>query len=58
MTPVLGIASCIFVLGSMGVPALERIVAWQAVGLVLYLILARRRRAHERLEKSVQLGHI
>ena len=58
VTPVLGIASCIFVLGSMGVPALERIVAWQAIGLVLYLILARRRRAHERLEKSVQLGHI
>jgi basic amino acid/polyamine antiporter, APA family len=58
VTPVLGIASCIFILGSMGVPALERIIAWQAVGLVLYLFLAGRRRAHERLAKSDQLGHI
>ncbi len=58
VTPVLGIASCIFILGSMGVPALERILAWQAVGLILYLFLAGRRRAHARLEKSVQLGHI
>ena len=44
VTPVLGILSAIFVLGSMGVPALARIVAWQAVGLVLYAALARTRR--------------
>jgi len=43
VTPVLGIISCIFILGSMGIPALERIAAWQAVGLVLYIVIARTR---------------
>jgi hypothetical protein len=42
----------------MGAPALERILAWQVVGLVLYLFPAGRRCAHARLAKSDQLRHI
>lgn len=44
VTPALGIAASLFVLIGMGPPALERIVAWQAIGLVLFAFLARRRR--------------
>jgi basic amino acid/polyamine antiporter, APA family len=43
VTPVLGILSCLFILGSMGVPALGRIVAWQIVGLALYAVIRRNR---------------
>jgi APA family basic amino acid/polyamine antiporter len=45
VTPVLGILSCLFILGSMGLPALARIAAWQIVGLALYAVIARNRRA-------------
>jgi APA family basic amino acid/polyamine antiporter len=45
VTPVLGVVSSLFVLFGMGVPALERIVAWQAIGLVLYIFVVRTRRA-------------
>jgi len=44
VTPVLGIVASLFVLIGMGIPALERIVAWQVVGLAIYAIVARRQR--------------
>jgi hypothetical protein len=45
VTPVLGIVMSLFVLYSMGLPALERILAWQVVGFVVYLSIKRGRRA-------------
>lgn len=45
VTPVLGIATSLFVLYSMGLPAVQRILAWQLVGLVVYLSIKRARRA-------------
>jgi len=44
VTPVLGIAASLFVLIGMGIPALGRIIAWQAVGLALYAFIAWRQR--------------
>ncbi|HTJ65412.1 MAG TPA: amino acid permease [Alphaproteobacteria bacterium] len=44
VTPVLGILSCLFILGSMGLPALSRIVLWQVAGLVVFAAVTRSRR--------------
>jgi basic amino acid/polyamine antiporter, APA family len=44
VTPVLGIAASLFVLIGMGIPALERIIAWQVIGLILYAFIAWRQR--------------
>jgi basic amino acid/polyamine antiporter, APA family len=44
VTPLLGSAASLFVLIGMGIPALERIIAWQAIGLVLYAFIAWRQR--------------
>ena len=45
MTASLGVISCLFLLLSMGFAALGRILAWQAVGLVVFAVGARTRRA-------------
>jgi APA family basic amino acid/polyamine antiporter len=42
--PALGILSCLFVFASLGLPAIERVLAWQAVGWVIFVAIARRRR--------------
>ena len=45
VTASLGVISCLFLLLSMGFAALGRILAWQAVGLVVFAVGARTRRA-------------